>query len=316
MTKVILTTGLILAIISNIFSQDILYKKDGTEIKAKVIEITNSLIKYKKYDQLDGPIRNLEISELFMIIYQNGTRENFAVNQHNANEVYPPNKQQSKANNMELDQLTTTATNKKNQQYNLNQNTSEFKKFNWGFQGGMVFPKWNSGDGGENINDYIPPKTSYFAGFFSKASFNDYLSLQFELSYISNRFGASGHVSNGSSSYDSEGVLSMNYLQIPMLLKVNFRNSTKIKPGIFIGPEINVKLSAKAKGTYTNNLGNSGDLTQDFDNDYKSTYFGFTSGFGCVFNHFLVEARYDFGLSNIGGEAKLNSARVSVGFHF
>jgi hypothetical protein len=56
---------------------DIIYKIDGAEIKAKVIEITNESVKYKKQSQLDGPLRNVSVKEVFLIIYKDGTRENF-----------------------------------------------------------------------------------------------------------------------------------------------------------------------------------------------------------------------------------------------
>jgi len=48
---------------------DIIYKKDGTEIKSKVIEITVNSIKYKIYEQLDGPIRNILTEDVFIIIF-------------------------------------------------------------------------------------------------------------------------------------------------------------------------------------------------------------------------------------------------------
>lgn len=56
---------------------DVIYKNDGSEIKSKVIEITDKTIKYKKSDQLDGPLRNILIKDVFLIIYKNGTREVF-----------------------------------------------------------------------------------------------------------------------------------------------------------------------------------------------------------------------------------------------
>lgn len=62
-------------------SQDIIYKNDKSEIKANVIEITEDLIKYKKYDQPDGPLRNINKSDVFIIIYKDGTQELF--NQNN-----------------------------------------------------------------------------------------------------------------------------------------------------------------------------------------------------------------------------------------
>ena len=57
--------------------QDIIYKADGNEIKAKVIEIDETVIKYKNFDQQDGPIRSLNKASIFLIIYQDGKREKF-----------------------------------------------------------------------------------------------------------------------------------------------------------------------------------------------------------------------------------------------
>lgn len=59
------------------FSQDVIVKRDGEKIQAKVIEITSSTIKYKKFDQQDGPLRNIKISEVSEIIYDNGDWEKF-----------------------------------------------------------------------------------------------------------------------------------------------------------------------------------------------------------------------------------------------
>lgn len=56
-------------------SQDIILKKDGTEIKCKVVEIVSSIIKYKAYDNLNGPIYSTDKSNVFMITYENGTKE-------------------------------------------------------------------------------------------------------------------------------------------------------------------------------------------------------------------------------------------------
>ena len=60
-----------------IFAQDIIIKRSGDEIESKVIEITNEAIKYKSFHNIDGPIRNILISDVFMIIYENGVREKF-----------------------------------------------------------------------------------------------------------------------------------------------------------------------------------------------------------------------------------------------
>jgi uncharacterized protein (TIGR02145 family) len=59
------------------YSQDIIYKNDGGEIQSSVIEITSDVIKYKNFNQLDGPVRNISISDVFMVIYKDGTKEVF-----------------------------------------------------------------------------------------------------------------------------------------------------------------------------------------------------------------------------------------------
>ena len=60
-----------------LFAQDIITLTNGDEIKAKVLEITSQDIKYKRYENLDGPTVVVEIKKVFAINYQNGTREVF-----------------------------------------------------------------------------------------------------------------------------------------------------------------------------------------------------------------------------------------------
>lgn len=59
------------------FSQDIIFLNNGSEIKAKVLEIENEIIKYRNFEQLDGPLRSLPKKDIFLILYQDGTREKF-----------------------------------------------------------------------------------------------------------------------------------------------------------------------------------------------------------------------------------------------
>ena len=58
-------------------SQDVIIKTDKKEIKAKILEIEEHIVKYKKFEFLDGPSYTINKSEVFMIIYKNGTRETF-----------------------------------------------------------------------------------------------------------------------------------------------------------------------------------------------------------------------------------------------
>ena len=63
---------------TSLFAQDIILKTDGSEIKAKVLEIiTDQQIKYKDFDFQNGPVRNINITEVFMITYEGGKKEVF-----------------------------------------------------------------------------------------------------------------------------------------------------------------------------------------------------------------------------------------------
>ena len=56
-------------------AQDLIIKLDKTEIKSKVLEIADDIIKYKKFEKLDGPTYSIKKGEVFMIIYKDGTKE-------------------------------------------------------------------------------------------------------------------------------------------------------------------------------------------------------------------------------------------------
>ena len=71
MKKSLLAVAVFVMSSGYIFSQDIILKQDGSEIKAKVIEITDQQVKYKEFDFQSGPTRNINTSDVFMITYEN-----------------------------------------------------------------------------------------------------------------------------------------------------------------------------------------------------------------------------------------------------
>lgn len=58
-------------------AQDVIVKKDNTTILSKVIEVSSSEIKYKKWSNQDGPIYSISRSDIISINYQNGDVEKF-----------------------------------------------------------------------------------------------------------------------------------------------------------------------------------------------------------------------------------------------
>lgn len=62
----------------HLFCQDILVLKSGDELKVKVTEVLPNVVKYKKWDNQDGPAYSEEKANIFMIKYKNGTKDVFA----------------------------------------------------------------------------------------------------------------------------------------------------------------------------------------------------------------------------------------------
>lgn len=76
-------------ICSFVNAQDVITKKNGEDINAKIIEVGTTEVRYKQADNLNGPTFVLNKSEILMIRYENGSKEIFS----NTNNVNTPNRQ-------------------------------------------------------------------------------------------------------------------------------------------------------------------------------------------------------------------------------
>lgn len=72
---------LVLTILSlvalNVAAQDIVVKKDGSTILAKVLEVNQDNIKYKKFSNQNGPTYTINLSDVMSVNYENGEKEDF-----------------------------------------------------------------------------------------------------------------------------------------------------------------------------------------------------------------------------------------------
>jgi hypothetical protein len=105
--KQILTIVMLL-VVNFTFAQDMLTLKSGKDLKTKITEIDKDAgkVKYKSFDNLDGPTYTEKINEVLMIRYQNGTIETFGdVKAPNETVVANPNVPIPNPNN-----TTTTVT--------------------------------------------------------------------------------------------------------------------------------------------------------------------------------------------------------------
>lgn len=69
--------GLFLFGCCSLFAQDLITKKDGTDVEAKVLEVTTNEVKYKLFSEPNGVTYTAKKSELLMIRYESGRKEIF-----------------------------------------------------------------------------------------------------------------------------------------------------------------------------------------------------------------------------------------------
>jgi hypothetical protein len=77
MKKLISTALLAIFSLTLCFSQDVITKKTGEDIQAKILEVGQTEIKYKKFDNLNGPIFTMLKSDVLLVRYENGTKDIF-----------------------------------------------------------------------------------------------------------------------------------------------------------------------------------------------------------------------------------------------
>jgi len=76
-------------------AQDIIYKTDGSEIKAKVIEIKTNVIEYFNFGESRDSLKSIPLNDVYMIVYESGTREVFKTKANTENLINNNNSQNS-----------------------------------------------------------------------------------------------------------------------------------------------------------------------------------------------------------------------------
>jgi hypothetical protein len=76
-TRILQISFLIFSANTICFSQDIITRTDGKEFSVRVIEIEETAIKYKRFDNQTGPVYSISKKEVDRIKYENGSIDNF-----------------------------------------------------------------------------------------------------------------------------------------------------------------------------------------------------------------------------------------------
>lgn len=91
MKKLLVLVVLAFAATTTSFAQDLITKKNGEDIKAKVLEVTPNEVKYRFYDEPNGVTYTARKSELLMVRYESGRNEVFNTNSYS--DLYTTNKE-------------------------------------------------------------------------------------------------------------------------------------------------------------------------------------------------------------------------------
>ena len=95
----------------------------------------------------------------------------------------------------------------------------------------------------------------------------------------------------------------VNYLEIPVVARYFLTLSGNFRPNVFIGPSLAIKLNAKRVDGEINGV-STAVVNGENSNDFKDLDLGATGGFQLNWGagnrqRFLIDARYNLGLSNV-----------------
>jgi hypothetical protein len=78
--KLILMLACLAFFVQGVYAQDVIMKKNGDDVKAKIAEIATEYVKYKKFENPTGPDYTIDTSDIFMIKYEDGSKDMFEKN--------------------------------------------------------------------------------------------------------------------------------------------------------------------------------------------------------------------------------------------
>lgn len=77
-SNILLVFTAILFLSNTTSAQDVIYRNNGKTIQSKIIEIGEDYVKYKEYDNQDGPLYNIDLARVKQIKYENGKVEKYS----------------------------------------------------------------------------------------------------------------------------------------------------------------------------------------------------------------------------------------------
>lgn len=166
----------------------------------------------------------------------------------------------------------------------------------FGVKGGVNFSNMYTDDVDDNN-----VLTSFNAGVYVNFPVTDLFSIQPEILY--SRKGSELTYDNVFAS--GKAKFNLNYIEVPVLLKINVTDNFNIHAGPYFAYLIDSKITNDSDGAF--------DFETNFDNDdFNKFDAGIAAGIGFDFDSFGIGARYNYGLSTIGKERTVAGETYTV----
>jgi len=162
--------------------------------------------------------------------------------------------------------------------------------------------------GGGDVKD-TDSKLGFSVGGFLTYRIHDLISIQPEVLLTQKKANSTSDLEGGTWTYK----LDLIYLEIPVLVKVDVPVRSSIKPSVFAGPAVALKLSGKAKSEFTEGV------VDRVVGGLESFDFGIIFGAGAEFRlgffkrgKFSADIRYNLGLTKINTEKDIKTRAITL----
>jgi hypothetical protein len=300
MKKIILTLLTLIFAITFCFSQDMITKKSGEDIEAKILEVTTTEIKFKKSDNINGPIFTILKSDVLLVRYENGTKDIF--NEEKLNETVSPTT--SSSDDLIIKDKTNAAR--------------------FGIRGGLNLATLLEEDDDDTYSDDYIMNPGFHAGITVDVPLNDFLSFEPGLIFTTKGFKYEERFQG----VDITEKLNLYYLDFPLSLKATHDFNDGLNIFAAFGPYLGVGLSGEIIG-YAEEQGTTVEVKEDIDwgdNEDRDLIrrfdMGLSFGGGIEVNSVLIGVYYDHGLYNTspyeenGYQLKHRVLKFSLGYRF
>lgn len=172
--------------------------------------------------------------------------------------------------------------------------SSVFAQLNFGAKAGLNLASI-SGDG----TDGLDGRTSFHFGGLVEIELTDMFAIQPEVLFSSQGAKEEGSESEFGSTYSYKDIYKLNYLNLPVMLKVYVVEGFAFE----LGPQLGFLISAKDEYEYSSD-GESDSGDEDIKDEFKGTDIG--AGFGASYklgNGLFFSGRYVLGLTDINEES-------------